>query len=518
MSIQNKSDFPQKDGKCFLSSFEEIVLWINLGFKEQQDAIAAGLPQTIDLSKCDISINEEGAVIYRRPFYFNQLVGIVDGIIKAEGKTIEVLYDIDFSNSILNGEFLSNIKFKGNVFFMGTTFEGNSVSLHSCVFENWCRFNKARFPMTVRIEQCQFHSFLDFENAQFSNIVEICHSKFGGDVVFQKMLLSTINFDKNYFCVWNCDFGGKVYLNNNIFDQTLSIRDSIFNGQIEFKETAINNSLDINQCQINNVMLFSNDSKTHNIKNIRFWHCVINGEIHFEGSNIDDCKVEFSTFSQNGRARFNACSTIKELRLIESTINGRIDITHSVISKIDMEGTIVPGYINLYEAAIKDVADRYTARILKDSLYRLNNVIDALHYKSKEMQLYKYELKRDIANGKFIKICDYILLLLNTSSNNNGLSWGRGVVFTFGFAFVFFSLINFHGINQSHFFECGWKGWDSFGEVWKNYLNMFYLTDFKDKFDGIKLNAFGETLFFVSKIFIGYGVYQTISAFRKYGK
>lgn len=517
MTIQHKSDFPQKNGKYLLSSFEEIVLWINLGFKKQQDDIAAGLPQKIDLTNCDISINDEGAVKDLRPFYFNQLAGIVDGIIKAEGKTIEVLYNIDFSNSILNGEFLSNIKFKGNVSFMGTTFEGNSVSLHLCVFENWCRFNNASFPMTVRIEQCQFNSLLDFENAQFSNIVNICNSKFGGEVVFQDILFQTKNNEK-YFFVYKCDFGGKVSLNNNIFDQALSIEESIFNGQIEFKETTINNSLDINQCQINSVMLFSSKSNTYDIKNIRFYHCAINGEIYFEGANIDDCEVKFSTFSQNGRARFNSCCVIKELRLIESTINGRIDITYSKISKLDMEGTIVPGFINLYETEIKDIGGRYSARILKDSLYRLNNVIDALLYKSREMQLYKDELKKDLANLKSKKICDYILLLLNTASNNNGLSWGRGVVFTFSFAFAFFSLINYHGIDQTYFFEWGWKGWDNFGEVWKNYLNMFYLTDFKDKFDGIKLNAFGETLFFVSKIFIGYGVYQTISAFRKYGK
>ena len=34
----------------------------------------------------------------------------------------------------------------------------------------------------------------------------------------------------------------------------------------------------------------------------------------------------------------------------------------------------------------------------------------------------------------------------------------------------------------------------------------------------IKLNAVGEALFFASKIFVSYGIYQTISAFRKYGK
>ena len=55
-------------------------------------------------------------------------------------------------------------------------------------------------------------------------------------------------------------------------------------------------------------------------------------------------------------------------------------------------------------------------------------------------------------------------------------------------------------------------------QIWKRFLNMFYLTSFKDKFEGIKLNAFGETIFFLSKIFISYGIYQTIVAFRKFSK
>lgn len=48
--------------------------------------------------------------------------------------------------------------------------------------------------------------------------------------------------------------------------------------------------------------------------------------------------------------------------------------------------------------------------------------------------------------------------------------------------------------------------------------HMFYLTSFKDKFEGVKLNAWGETVFFLSKIFISYGIYQTIVAFRKFSK
>ena len=119
---------------------------------------------------------------------------------------------------------------------------------------------------------------------------------------------------------------------------------------------------------------------------------------------------------------------------------------------------------------------------------------------------------------KALPITEQVLLWLNTISNKNEQSWWRGFIFTIAVACLFFIMINICGIDKASFFEWGWKDWNSFGEVWKNYLTMFYLTDFKAKFDGVKLNALGETLFFISKIFVAYGVYQTISAFRKYGK
>jgi len=36
--------------------------------------------------------------------------------------------------------------------------------------------------------------------------------------------------------------------------------------------------------------------------------------------------------------------------------------------------------------------------------------------------------------------------------------------------------------------------------------------------ESANLTGYGEALLFFSKIFISYGIYQTISAFRKYGK
>ena len=146
-----------------------------------------------------------------------------------------------------------------------------------------------------------------------------------------------------------------------------------------------------------------------------------------------------------------------------------------------------------------------------------------MRYREKEMSSYSKELNSQRTwNNIGTWLTDESILFLNTISNKNGLSWLRGITFTLVCAIIFFWIINFFGIesNQPHFFVLDLKTFhfEGVGEIWKRFLNMFYLTNFKDKFEGVKLNALGETVFFLSKIFISYGIYQTIVAFRKFSK
>ncbi len=98
----------------------------------------------------------------------------------------------------------------------------------------------------------------------------------------------------------------------------------------------------------------------------------------------------------------------------------------------------------------------------------------------------------------------------------------KGYYFYDFVCYNFFWVINFLGIenNYPRFFVLDLKTFhfEGIGEIWKRFLNMFYLIDFKEKFQGTELNAIGETVFFASKIFISYGIYQTIVAFRKFSK
>ena len=182
------------------------------------------------------------------------------------------------------------------------------------------------------------------------------------------------------------------------------------------------------------------------------------------------------------------------------------------IGKITLENAVNIGFIELEntDTNTKNIANRKTARILKDSAYKSNNVIDALKYRMIELDIHRKE--------KGTIWYDKIILWLNKWSNNHNRNFIWGIGFTIGVATLFFWLINYLGTTE-RIFELNWRfDFTGFGNVWKKYLDVLNVLNFRDKLNGIELNAIGETLFLVAKIFVAYGMYQTVSAFRKYSK
>lgn len=158
--------------------------------------------------------------------------------------------------------------------------------------------------------------------------------------------------------------------------------------------------------------------------------------------------------------------------------------------------------------------DRETFRIIKNEFQRINNSVEALHYRAKEMVAYEAELSFKSRPS------EWFLLWLNRISNGYGLSWTRGVLFTVIVAAVFFSiyLLTLERLP----FTWGVKSLPSFvaaADVTLGYfLRFFTITHDYDFMQQFKPNGVSYFVDFVSKIFIGYGIYQTVQAFRKHGR
>jgi hypothetical protein len=124
------------------------------------------------------------------------------------------------------------------------------------------------------------------------------------------------------------------------------------------------------------------------------------------------------------------------------------------------------------------------------------------------METYKEETKElPFYNGNKIILC------LNRVSNGFGLEWKTGVKFVFKSGLVFYIIL--------HLLLLGELQWDfssqAISEFVTNFFKLLNPTDWNTEMYGMKKEHSYVVLFF-AKILIGYGYYQTIQAFRKYGK
>lgn len=107
-----------------------------------------------------------------------------------------------------------------------------------------------------------------------------------------------------------------------------------------------------------------------------------------------------------------------------------------------------------------------------------------------------------------------ILLWFNKNSNNFGTNWFIGLNFTTLVALITYVVISLLSSNVILQFDA-----EGVGNFLKGLVKIINVTEWNDiTFLGQELTNWQYILLFIGRIFIGYGYYQTIQAFRKFGK
>jgi len=147
-----------------------------------------------------------------------------------------------------------------------------------------------------------------------------------------------------------------------------------------------------------------------------------------------------------------------------------------------------------------------TYRQLKLAMEKVGNRYYALTYKSKELYYQRKELGFS---------WDKLLLYFNFFSNNHGISWIRGILFTLFCALL--SFLYLHSQLSQPLFH-----WNQIQSIFNTGFSEFikYLSSYpKLELNGLVDDNWKVNLtVLLSRIFVSYGIYQTIVAFRKYGK
>lgn len=516
-----------ENGRHILNTPDKIVRWIIYQFEEQAIISSRDTEMPpyhyIDLSNCVVSTIE----FDDKPASMNlcEVAGKIECIINTSNKCPnctpfhqEVLEEFHCNNSIFYASFFHCTKFHKTVKFSKTIIHGGGDWSHcefmgdffmqeceiefgnfgNSIFHGIVSFSKTYFNyFQIIFYKCLFKDKARFNNVTFRNIED------WKELTYSYIKFSESTFESD-FEMHNVTLPTHCWFETCVFKQIASLYNIQTAYTLSFWGTIIGNELIISSNK--------KEKKYQNIINkVIISHVNILGRLDFENNNIQSLNAHFSNIQSNGILRlFSNEITLCDMNSIFN--RGVIFLEENKVSSITLENAVNLGVIDLENTDIttRNITNRKTARILKDSAYKSNNVIDALKYRAIELDIHKKE--------KDTKWYDKVALGLNKWSNWHNMNFVLGIGFTMGSAAFFYWLINYWGTSEQ-IFELTWQfSPKDFGDIWKKYLDVLNVLNFRDKLNGIELNAFGETLFFVSKIFVAYGVYQTIAAFRKYGK
>lgn len=340
------------------------------------------------------------------------------------------------------------------------------------------------------------------------NMISISNLQFDCDVSF-----SSPHIIKIENCVFN-----KIFSAKGSTERDVIIKNTQFNGFTDFSNFTFMKNSRFHGC------LFNGKVKFHNTKFqglADFYSTTFNEiTIFFKTDFLDRTVFSAAVFNEN--VLFTYTLITDHFLLRGATFNKGLDLSLSILSgDINLFGLNVPNYKSVPD--IDDETDydnavckkgliphknkRETFRILKKELINQGNSIDALAYAAKEKLAYAQQLKSDrkFKRGKWLQRSqNRFILFLGKWSNSHGESWLRGALFTLLIGLIFFT---------PSFFST--KEWDS-NNFLEYYFQFMLPTHPMDFMSTLKPSAWFYFLDFTGRIFIAFGIYQTVVAFRKY--
>ena len=337
-----------------------------------------------------------------------------------------------------------------------------------------------------RLKELDFTEDIEIEliNIIFKNNIEFNSKKlFKPSLLFQKCsFLHSFHFNdkiyENKICFRMCDFNG------------LSAKDSTFEKQFEvyycenFKPTLFN------RATFNQNVVF-NKSKFH--ANVLFTDTMFFKSLIIKRTTFHNCGLDLSQ-----------SDIYRNLIFFQTELNN-FKTKYINSSSPEFDNAITEKGVIPYQNK------RETFRIIKQQLIEQNNLIEAEKYAKLEKQTFLEE-----STAK--KTSNYFVLLFNRLSNNFKTDFRNGISFTFISLLVFTTLTYLSSFTfwESICFNCDFD-LEIFNTTVKQFFINFNPTHSFDYIDGLKPIYGLPYLFdFIGRIFIGYGLYQTIQAFRKF--
>ena len=431
-------------------------------------------------------------------------------------------------------------------------------------------------------EQCHFNCDINFNHIlrEFTHFAHFKHAMFNENVSFEGITFKdTADFNGCTFCkntsFTNVTFEGDV--NMNSFEGDVSFYQAKFNsdtffwchfkGLSNFAQCRFKNITDFSECAFEKDVRFNDTTFEKKVffnesefkGKVNAWNMTFLDDVTFKWSNFRK-KANFSELkAKNGLVEFHGSNFESNAYFYDSKIN-----------ELDLKTSVVDNGLFFLGAKINTL-NRETARIIKNEFVKQNNKIEALKYHAKEMEAYKAELTKNRETARIIKsksfaketeahkaektknrrtgkiiptdefvkqkkkiedlkdhakkmeaysFWDYWILKLNKYSNNYGLNPGTGIKFTLLVSlvcfFVYYLSLKEYPITFSLDSTIP-ETFSSLGTVASHFIE-FINPIHKASFLIDYIGSWSIFIDYFSRIIIGFGIYQLIQSFRKYGR
>jgi hypothetical protein len=370
----------------------------------------------------------------------------------------------------------------------------------------------------LRVEQFQFTDKFDSDNVLKTNFTfKNCNFKDEFSIYGLKQNIGTFDLSHNTFgsenplefgnfMFQNSKFSNVWFLDNKFLSYTSFVNCEFFRSGTILKDKPIMrkaNSFIRNEFDD----LYIKDCSILNIEG--FTRCQFMGRLYFEELKYNEStSLYFSECTFHNYTSFNK-SSFSELLIDKTTFKDMVSLQQASFEKVYLDLTNFEKTAYFDDIKISDISkcDRKTLRTIKQQLQKTDNKIDYNRFRSYELSAYYRELKWNWNDGK-----DKFILGATWLATGFDHSWRRALLFTIVSGLFWYSIVYFF----EFFFALNLAGDDNF---MKGAFRFFLVTDFSSPFKakGEFLENWGIWIPLVlGKIFIAFGIYEMIQAFRKF--
>ena len=377
------------------------------------------------------------------------------------------------------------------------------------------QFNSKIFNFYIEISS--EHRVLSFEDCEFLEPILFCKGYQSGQEIGEII------------------DGEDLYneVETNVFSESVTFRECHFEKQIRFDDITFNNKFKMHNCSVNDASF--RNTTFNDLAD--FWLTKFNKDIIFYKTDFNKTTV-FSMATFIGNVLFTYSLFDTKVIFARTKFNKGVDLSQSIISgklqPFDLQFKFKKyesKYVGKDDETFQNYLDRdaiiplvnkvHTFQVLKKAFEDVGNYSDSILMQREEKKALKELVKAKLKNkDSTVNKGDKWILRFNRLSNHYQSDFRNGIWFTLTMALIFgaLTLIFTEAFHDNSCFCCCTFNNEALIKGVKfifTFLNptrgLSYLEDLKPVFFGI--SYFFD---FIGRITVGYGIYQTVQAFRKF--